>query len=59
MRDGRDRAVGYFSRVVSGLVVCAVGAVTLHAHVAAAAILSTIMVLVLALTCAVLRGRPL
>ena len=59
MREDRDRAIGYFSRVVSGLVACAVVAVTLHAHVAAAAILSTIMVLVVVLTCAVVRGRPL
>jgi hypothetical protein len=59
MGDDRDRAVGYFSRVVSGLVACAVVAVTLHAHVAAAAILATVMVLVLALSCAMLRGRAL
>ena len=32
MGDERDRAVGYFSRIVSGLVACAVVAVTLHAE---------------------------
>lgn len=59
MRDDRDRAVGYFSRVVSGLVACSVAAVTLHAHVAAVAILATVMVLVAAVSCAMLRGRAL
>jgi cation transport ATPase len=59
MRDERDRAVGYFSRIVSGLVACSVAAVTLHAEVAAAAILVTVMVLVAAVSCAMLRGRAL
>lgn len=59
MTDDRDRAVGYFSRVVSGLVACSVAAVTLHADVAAAAILATVMVLVAAVSCAMLRGRSL
>lgn len=59
MTDDRDRAVGYFSRVVSGLVACSVAAVTLHADVAAAAILATVMVLVAAVSCAMLRGRAL
>jgi hypothetical protein len=59
MGDQRDRAVGYFSRVVSGLVACAVVAVTLHAEVAAAAILATVMVLVLAASRLVFRGRAL
>jgi len=59
MGDERDRAVGYFSRIVSGLVACAVVAVTLHAEVATAAILATVMVLVLAASCVVFRGRAL
>ena len=59
MRDDRGRAIGYYSRVVSGLVACSVAAVTLHAEVAAAAILATVMVLVAAVTCALLRGRAL
>lgn len=59
MGDERHRAVGYFSRVVSGLVACSVVAVTLHAEVAAAAILAMVMVLVAAATCAMLRGRVL
>ncbi len=59
MRDDRDRSIGYFSRVVSGLVACSVAAVTLHAEIAAAAILATVMVLVAAVTCAMLRGRVL
>jgi hypothetical protein len=57
MGDERDRAVGYFSRVVTGLVACAVVAVTLHAEVATAAILGTVMVLVLAASCVAFRGR--
>jgi hypothetical protein len=59
MQDDRGRAVGYFSRVATGLVACSVAAVTLHADVAAAAILVTVMVLVAAVTCAMLRGRAL
>ena len=59
MTDDRGRAVGYFSRVMSGLVASSVAAVTLHAEVAAAAILATVMVLVAAVSCAMLRGRSL
>jgi hypothetical protein len=56
MRDEPDAAIGYFSRVVGGLVACAVVAVTLHAEVATAAILVTVLVLSLAATYAILRG---
>lgn len=56
MRDERDAAVGYLSRLVSGLVVCAVVAVTLHASVGATVILGTALVLVLAVMCQMLRG---
>jgi hypothetical protein len=50
-----DELVGYFSRIVMGLVACAVVAVTLHAQVAAGAILAAVMVLALALTCLIVR----
>jgi hypothetical protein len=56
MGDERDAAVGYLSRVVSGLVAGAVLAVTLHAEVAAAGILAAVMLVVLAVTCLMLRG---
>ncbi len=48
MGDERDGSTGYFSRVVSGLVACAVVATLLHAHVAAVAILAAVLLLVLA-----------
>lgn len=48
MGEKRDPAVGYLSRLVSGLVACAVVAVTLRAHIAAAAILATVMLLAVA-----------
>jgi hypothetical protein len=56
MGDERDPAVGYLSRLVSGLVACAVVAVTLRAHIAAAAILAAVMLLAIAMTCRILRG---
>jgi hypothetical protein len=59
MGTDRDRTAAYFSRVVSGLVACAVVAVTLHAEVATAAILATVMVLVLAVSGLMLRDRAL
>lgn len=55
MGDERRALVGYFSRLVSGLVACAVVAVTLDAEVAAGAILATVMLLALAFTCLILR----
>lgn len=59
MGDKRNGLRGYLSRVVSGLVACAVGAVTLHDEVATVAILATVMVLVLGVMCLMLRGRAL
>ena len=59
MGDERDGVVGYLSRVVSGLVACAVGAAVLHADSAAAAILAAVMLLVLGAMCLMLRGRAL
>ena len=56
MRDEREAAIGYFSRLVGGLVACGVLAVTLHAAVGAAVILGTVLVLVLAVMCQMLRG---
>jgi hypothetical protein len=48
MGNARDRLVGYCSRLVSGLVACAVVATTLRAEVAAVTIVSAIMLVVLA-----------
>jgi uncharacterized membrane protein YoaK (UPF0700 family) len=59
MEHERDRAVGYVSRLVSGLVASAVVATTLRAEVAALAILATVMLLVLAMTWLMLRDRGL
>jgi hypothetical protein len=50
-----DRVVGYFSRLVSGLVACAVVAVTLHTDVAAATMLAAVMLVVVAACCLMLR----
>jgi hypothetical protein len=55
MEEKRDPAVGYLSRLASGLVACAVVAVTLRAHVAAAAILAAVMLLAIATCCRMLR----
>lgn len=58
MEHDRNRVIGYWSRVVGGLVPCAVLAVTLHAHVAALAILAAVALVALAMTPAALRhGR--
>jgi hypothetical protein len=51
-----DEFVAYFSRIASGLVAAAVVAVTLHAEVAAGAILAAVMVLALALSCVIVRN---
>ncbi len=48
MGHDRDRVVGYFSRLVVGLVACAVAAATLRADAAAVTILAAVMVAVLA-----------
>ena len=47
MDHGRDSTVSYFSRVVGGLVACAVVAATLHADVAAVAMLGAVLLFVL------------
>lgn len=56
MRAQPGAAIGYLSRLVIGLVACAVVAVTLHAAVGATVILGTALVLVLAVMCQMLRG---
>jgi hypothetical protein len=55
MEHGRDPIGGYLSRVVGGLVACAVVAVTLHADVAALAMLGPVLLVVLAAGCLILR----
>jgi hypothetical protein len=53
-----NRRVGYCSRLVGGLIAFAVVAVTFHRDVAAAAILAAVMIVLLAVTSAMLRdGR--
>jgi len=52
---GRDPIAGYLSRIVGGLVACAVAAATLHADVAAVAMLGAVMLVVLATAFVFLR----
>jgi len=59
VRDERDRLVGYCSRLVAGLVACAVVAATLRADVAAPVILAAVMLVVLALMCLMVRDGAL
>jgi len=59
MGHERDRLVGYWSRVVSGLVASGVVAATLHADVAALAIVGAVTLVVLGMTSVVLRDRDL
>jgi hypothetical protein len=56
---GRDHTTGYCSRLISGLVACAVVAVTLHADIAAVAIVGAVMLVVVAVTCLMLRDGSL
>jgi hypothetical protein len=44
MEHDRDRVAGYFSRLVAGLVACAVLAATFRADAAAVTILAAVMV---------------
>ena len=58
MGHERNPLLSYCSRLVGGLVAAAVVAVSLRADVAAIAILATVVVVVLAITSAMLRdGR--
>jgi hypothetical protein len=59
MGNERDRLVGYGSRVVSGLVASGVVAATLHADIAALAIVGAVTLVVLAMTSLVLRDGDL
>ena len=58
MGQDRDRVVAYFSRLVGGLVPCAIVAATLHADGAAVTILAAVMVAVLAVATIMLRDGP-
>jgi hypothetical protein len=51
--------VGYLSRLVGGLVACAVVAATFHAHAAALTLLAAVMVVVFATACSLLRAGAL
>jgi hypothetical protein len=55
----RDPIAGYVSRIVSGLVACAVIAATLHADVAAVAMVGAVLLVVLAVGCLLLRDGAL
>lgn len=57
MGSGPDRLVSYGSRVVVGLVACAVLAATLHADAAALTILTAVVLVVLAITAVILRDE--
>jgi hypothetical protein len=59
MEHDRSRVAGYLSRLVAGLVACAVVAATLHADAAAVTILGAVMLVVLPLACFMLRGSAL
>ena len=59
MRSERDRLVAYVSRVVAGLIACAVLAATFHADAAALTILTAVTLVVLAITAVMLRAGRL
>jgi len=55
MGHRRDPMVGYCSRLVSGLVACAVVATTLRAEVAALTLVAVVALVVLVITCQMFR----
>jgi hypothetical protein len=55
MGDERDRVIRYLSSLLSGLVACAVVAVTLHTDAAAATLLAGAMFVVTAVAWLMLR----
>lgn len=55
----RHEIAGYFSRLVTGLVACALLATTVGARVAAVVIAAAVMLSVLAITCMLLRNGDL
>jgi hypothetical protein len=59
MGNEQDRLVSYCSRVVSGLVASGVVAATLHADVAALAIVAAVTLVVIAMTGVMLRDGHL
>jgi len=59
MGNARDKLVAYWSRVVTGLVASGVVAATLHADVAALAIVAAVTLVVLGLTGIALRDGDL
>jgi hypothetical protein len=59
MGHNRDRVAVYFSRLVGGLVACAVVAATFRADVAAVTILAAVMVAVMAVAGLMLRDGTL
>ena len=59
MGNAQDRLLGYCSRLVSGLVACAVVATTLRAEIAAVTIVSAVMLVVLAVVRQMLRDGAL
>jgi hypothetical protein len=56
MGDERDQVISYLSRLVIGLVACAVVAVTLHTDAAAAMLLAGAMLVAVAASWLTLRG---
>ena len=54
-----EAAVGYCSRLVCGLVACAVAATTLHADVAAVTLVAAVMVVVAGIAGLMLRDGVL
>jgi hypothetical protein len=59
MGHDRGRIVGYFSRLVVGLVACAVAATTLRADAAAVTILAAVLLAVLTVAALMLRDGAL
>jgi hypothetical protein len=55
MGQDRDRVIGYLSRLVAGLIACAVLAATVHADAAAVTLLAAVMLVVVPLACFMLR----
>lgn len=59
MENGRNPLAGYCSRLVSGLVACAVAAATLHAEVASLTLVAVVALIVAAITWRMLRDGTL
>lgn len=59
MEEPPERLIRYCSRVVTGLVACAVLATTVHSDVAAGTLLAATMLVVLTIASIVFRDRRL